>query len=90
MPPTTLFACQLADGREHYPPMPKQDADFFEVLISQMGKCRDINPVLGKALSVLGHAELIEPVRNLLHRQFHADLPATTKAESLAILHEAV
>jgi hypothetical protein len=29
-------ACQLADGREHYPPMPKQDTDIFEVVISQM------------------------------------------------------
>jgi hypothetical protein len=34
-------ACQLADGREHYPPMPKQDADFFEVVISQMRECRN-------------------------------------------------
>ena len=47
--------------------MPKRDADIFEVLISQMGKYRDINFVLGKALGVLGHAELFEPVCNLLH-----------------------
>jgi hypothetical protein len=32
-----------------------------------MGECRNANPVFGKALSVLGHAELFEPVRNLLH-----------------------
>jgi hypothetical protein len=51
-------ACQLADGSEHYPPMPKQDADIFEILISQMGECRNINPVLGKTLGILGHAEL--------------------------------
>ena len=61
-------ACQLADGREQYPPMPKQDANIFEILISQMGERRDIYSVLGKASRVLGHAELFEPVRNLLHR----------------------
>jgi hypothetical protein len=33
-----------------------------------MAKYRDIDPVLGKGLGVLGHAELFEPVRNLLHR----------------------
>jgi hypothetical protein len=27
----------------------------------------EIDPILGKALGVLGHAELFEPVRNLLH-----------------------
>jgi hypothetical protein len=30
--------------------MPKQDADIFEVVISQMRECRNTNPVLGKAL----------------------------------------
>ena len=39
----------------------------FQVLIGQVGKDREINAVLGKALRVLGHAELFEPVRNLLH-----------------------
>ena len=47
--------------------MPKQDADIFEVVISQMRECRNTNPVLGKALRILGHAELFEPVRNFLH-----------------------
>jgi len=54
-----------------------QDADIFEVLISQMRECRNINPVFGKALGVLGHAEAFEPVRDLLHRRSRADLPAT-------------
>jgi hypothetical protein len=48
--------------------MPEWDADVFEILIGQMAKYRDIDPVLGKGLGVLGHAELFEPVRNLLHR----------------------
>ena len=44
--------------------MTKQDADVLEVLIGQMAERRDINAVLSKALRVLGHAELFEPVRN--------------------------
>ena len=55
-------AGKLADGREHYPPMPEQDADVLEVLIGQMAECRDTNPVLSEALDVLGHAEFFEPV----------------------------
>ena len=45
--------------------MPEQNADVLEILIGQMAECRDIDPVLGEALGVLGHAELFEPVRNL-------------------------
>src|SRR5215831_3620756 len=56
------------DGRKHYPPMPEQDTDVLEVLISQMRESRDTDPVFGKALRILGHAELFEPVCNLLHR----------------------
>jgi hypothetical protein len=37
-------------------------------LICQVTKDREIDIVLGKTLRVLGHAELSEPVRNLLHR----------------------
>jgi hypothetical protein len=47
--------------------MPEQDADVFQVLIRQMREYREINSILGKPLGVLGHAELFEPVRNLLH-----------------------
>jgi hypothetical protein len=47
--------------------MPEEDANILEVLISQMGKCRNTNPVFGKTLSVLGHAEPFEPLSNLLH-----------------------
>jgi hypothetical protein len=83
------FAFQLADGSDYYPPMPKQDADIFEVLISQMGESRNINPVLSKAFGVLGHAELFEPVRNMLHggpadlshdKEFIGKLPASYDA----------
>jgi hypothetical protein len=65
---------KLADGSEHFPPMPEQDADVLEVLIGQMGNCRDINPVFSKTLGVLGHAEPFEPVCNLLHSRPPTDL----------------
>jgi hypothetical protein len=44
------------------------NADLFEVLICQVSKDSKIDVVLGKALSVLPETELLEPVRNLLHR----------------------
>jgi hypothetical protein len=47
--------------------MPKQDADIFKVVISQMRECRNTNPVFGKALRILGHAETFEPLRKVLH-----------------------
>jgi hypothetical protein len=49
--------------------MSKQDADIFEVLIGKVGKCVNSDAVLGEALRVLGHAELFEPVSNVLHRR---------------------
>src|SRR6516225_7096481 len=45
-------------SREHYSPVLEQDAVVFQLLISYMGKRRVGNPVLGKTLHVLGHAEL--------------------------------
>ena len=47
--------------------MAEQDADVFEILVSQVRKDAEVDPVLGKGLRVLGHAELFEPIRNLLH-----------------------
>jgi hypothetical protein len=42
--------------------MPERDAKFFEIVIAQVWKYGDIDIVLGKTFSVLGHAELFEPV----------------------------
>src|SRR5580693_1367793 len=53
---------------QYFAPMSERDAEVFQVLIGQVGENSEIYVVLGKALSVLGHAELFEPVRNLLHR----------------------
>src|SRR5262245_48713528 len=60
-------AGQLTDGREHFAPMPKQHTDVLEILIGQITQYRDIDPVFGKARGVLGQAELLEPVSDLLH-----------------------
>jgi hypothetical protein len=46
--------------------MPERDAQLFEVLVSQMTEDGGIDVVLSKTLGVFGHAELFEPVRNLL------------------------
>ena len=62
-------APKLLDSREHYPPMPEQDVEILEVLISQMGKRRKIDAVVGKSLSVLLKPEVFEPTSNLLHRR---------------------
>jgi hypothetical protein len=35
------------------------------MLVGQVGENREINAVFSKALGILGHAELFEPVRNL-------------------------
>jgi hypothetical protein len=58
---------EASNSCEHYPPVPEQHAYVFQVLISYMGERRASNPVLHKALRVLGHAELFEPVRNFLN-----------------------
>ena len=47
--------------------MAEQDFDILEVLIRQIRENAEVNPILGKALGVLGHAKLFEPVRYLLH-----------------------
>ena len=44
--------------------MPNRDAKLFEVLIPQIAEDRQVDIVLGELLSVLGHAELFEPLRN--------------------------
>ena len=67
-------APKLLDSREHYPPMREQHANVLKVLIGQMAKCCETNPVFSKTLGVLGHAELLEPVGNLLHCAHPTDL----------------
>ena len=53
--------------------MPKRHAKSIKVLIREFVEKVDFYIVLGKALSILGHAELIQPVCNLLHRGGRSD-----------------
>jgi hypothetical protein len=45
----------------------RYNADLLKILIRQVAQNSEIDIVLGKALGVLRHAELFEPVRYLLH-----------------------
>jgi hypothetical protein len=47
--------------------MSERYAKPIKVLIGQLVENVDIDVVVGKTLRVLGHAELSEPIRNLLH-----------------------
>ena len=58
---------KLSDCSQHSPAMPERYAKPIKVLIRQFTENVDIDVALGKALRILGHAELFEPVRNRLH-----------------------
>jgi hypothetical protein len=47
--------------------MSERDAYVLEILIGQIPKRTKVNIVFGKALGVLGHSQLLKPVRNFLH-----------------------
>jgi hypothetical protein len=50
------------------------DTKVFEVLIRQITENAAIDVIFDKALGGLGHVELLEPARNLLHRRPPTDL----------------
>jgi hypothetical protein len=52
---------------QHFPAITEDNTQVLQVLISQVAEDREINAVFSKALRILGHAELFEPVGNLLH-----------------------
>jgi hypothetical protein len=68
-PRTFLAAVQYRYRAQHPPAITEDDTKVFQVLISEVLKNGKIDAVLGKALRVLGHAELFEPGCNLLHRE---------------------
>src|SRR5262249_2001175 len=49
--------------------MTKRHPDFFEVLVCQIRQDGETDVILGKPLSVLPKAELLKPIRNLLHQR---------------------
>ena len=62
-------AFELGNRTQELSAMPERcHANLFEVLIGQVAQNSEINMVFSKALNMLGHTELFEPVRNLLHR----------------------
>ena len=63
-----LDAVDIGNRAQHFAAIAEDDAKLFQVLIGQFAKDREINAVFSKTLGVLGHAELFEPVGNLLHR----------------------
>jgi hypothetical protein len=58
---------KLPDRAEHLTAIAKQDAQLLQVVVCQIGENAEINMVLCEKLRVLGHAEIFEPVGNLLH-----------------------
>jgi hypothetical protein len=46
----------------------RRNSKFSQVLVCQMGYDSEGDVVLGKALRVLPKADVLKPVRNLLHR----------------------
>ena len=46
----------------------RRNPKLFQVLVCQMGQDSEGNVVLGKALRVLPKADVLKPIRNLLHR----------------------
>ena len=60
-------ASKLTDCAQNLTAITKDNADVFQILIGQVAKDRKIDAVFSKASSVPGHAELFEPVGNLLH-----------------------
>ena len=68
MPQTALARRQAWRSRAGFCDDHQDHTDVFEVLIGQIRKDGEINPVFGEALRVLGHTEFFEPLRYLLHR----------------------
>jgi hypothetical protein len=51
-------AIQFGYRAQHFAPMAKHDPEFLQVLIAQIGKYAEVNPILIKALRVLPKIEL--------------------------------
>ncbi|WP_245329325.1 hypothetical protein [Bradyrhizobium centrolobii] len=48
--------------------MAEQNSELVEILIHQLGKNADVDPILGKTLCVLPKPQILKPLRDLLHR----------------------
>jgi hypothetical protein len=71
-------------GAEDFAAMAKRsDEDLFQILIGQIRQDREIYIIISKALGILGHAELFEPVRHLLHRLPPCRLTGNLRSQEL-------
>jgi hypothetical protein len=61
-------AAEITDRTQHFASITEQDPHFFQVLIREIRKDAEVNAIFDETLGILAHAELFEPVRNLLHR----------------------
>ena len=61
-------AAEIADRAQHFATITEQDPHFCQVLIHEVGKDAQVNTIFDETLRVLGHAEFLEPIPNLLHR----------------------
>ena len=62
-------ARQPGDCAQDFATITKDHTDVFEVVIGQVREDSEVDPVLGKALGILRHAELREPLLYLLHHR---------------------
>jgi hypothetical protein len=51
----------------------------FEVLIRQVGECRNADPIFSKAFCILPETELLKPVSDLLHHGSAPGLSGLTR-----------
>src|SRR5262249_10337787 len=61
---------EVRDRPQNFAAMPQQNTEILEILLCQIADDREVNSVVREALGVLGQAELFEPVRDLLHRDY--------------------
>ena len=73
---------KFGNRAQHFAPIAENYADLLQVLIGQVGKDGEVNAVFSKPLGILGHPELFEPVRNLLHHgPASSDVPGPRRTE---------
>ena len=63
------WGVEFADCSQESAAISQDDAEILEVLVSQLVQDREVDPILGEARGILRHAEPIEPLINLGHRQ---------------------
>jgi hypothetical protein len=65
-----LKLIKLSDSAEQFAAMTKQDAELFWILLCQIADDREVDAILGKALSVLRQTNRLEPLGDGLSCQF--------------------